>query len=170
MTDLALTVARDDGEVELKVDDADGDDGGDAGSVGVGGIGSSDGGRRSESRNFMSGAGVRAAGGAASAVPPTNVQTCAICLDELYQRPVEAVAAADETGQAAAGRRGRPAPVIVPPTGRGDIRELPCRHLFHASCIDRWLEQKATCPLCKGDIMGALFEMVYPDSPKLPDE
>lgn len=28
-----------------------------------------------------------------------------------------------------------------------DLKE--CRHLFHASCLDRWLEHKNECPLCK---------------------
>lgn len=28
-------------------------------------------------------------------------------------------------------------------------RVLPCRHAFHAGCIDQWLCAHATCPLCK---------------------
>lgn len=32
-----------------------------------------------------------------------------------------------------------------------EIRELKCRHLFHRSCLDRWLARPvaATCPLCR---------------------
>ncbi|XP_065012901.1 probable E3 ubiquitin-protein ligase RHA1A [Musa acuminata AAA Group] len=31
-----------------------------------------------------------------------------------------------------------------------EIRELRCRHLFHRSCLDRWLvRRRATCPLCR---------------------
>ncbi|XP_072996880.1 uncharacterized protein [Typha latifolia] len=30
-----------------------------------------------------------------------------------------------------------------------EIRELRCNHLFHRSCLDRWLEQQFTCPLCR---------------------
>jgi E3 ubiquitin-protein ligase RHA2 len=32
-----------------------------------------------------------------------------------------------------------------------EMRELKCRHLFHRSCLDRWLARPVapTCPLCR---------------------
>mmetsp|Transcript_179825 Transcript_179825/g.437559 ORF Transcript_179825/g.437559 Transcript_179825/m.437559 type:complete len:101 (+) Transcript_179825:2-304(+) len=32
-------------------------------------------------------------------------------------------------------------------TSGDEVRPLPCLHLFHRACIDRWLEVKASCPL-----------------------
>jgi len=34
------------------------------------------------------------------------------------------------------------------------LRLLPCMHKFHASCVERWLVQKHTCPVCKHNLFG----------------
>jgi len=35
-----------------------------------------------------------------------------------------------------------------------EIRDLACKHVFHRSCLDRWLEVgRATCPLCRDSLL-----------------
>ncbi|CAO2150471.1 unnamed protein product [Urochloa humidicola] len=26
---------------------------------------------------------------------------------------------------------------------------MPCKHYFHAACVDQWLRKRATCPICR---------------------
>lgn len=46
----------------------------------------------------------------------------------------------------------------------GDVRKLPCNHMFHDKCIFPWLQSNPTCPTCRaplpnqndGDFVGAI--------------
>ncbi|GFS14408.1 E3 ubiquitin-protein ligase RNF130 [Elysia marginata] len=46
--------------------------------------------------------------------------------------------------------------ICIEPYKDGDIiRLMPCRHVFHKSCVDPWLLDHRTCPMCKLDILQA---------------
>ena len=32
------------------------------------------------------------------------------------------------------------------------IRKLPCEHIFHVNCIDKWFEEDKKCPCCKKEV------------------
>jgi E3 ubiquitin-protein ligase RNF115/126 len=35
------------------------------------------------------------------------------------------------------------------------VRQLPCRHVFHAPCVDSWLKIKTNCPTCRRELFSA---------------
>ncbi|XP_054708577.1 RING finger protein 150-like [Uloborus diversus] len=54
--------------------------------------------------------------------------------------------------------------VCIEPFQQGElIRTLPCKHCFHKICIDPWLLEQRSCPMCKLDIL-LHFGLVYTGS------
>ncbi|KAJ8375390.1 hypothetical protein SKAU_G00059700 [Synaphobranchus kaupii] len=52
------------------------------------------------------------------------------------------------------GELGRTCSVCINEYAQGNkLRLLPCTHEFHIHCIDRWLSQNNTCPICRQPIL-----------------
>ncbi|CAL9698006.1 unnamed protein product [Knipowitschia caucasica] len=53
------------------------------------------------------------------------------------------------------GEMGRACSVCINEYAQGNkLRRLPCTHEFHIHCIDRWLSENNTCPICRQPILG----------------
>ena len=39
------------------------------------------------------------------------------------------------------------------------IKEFPCKHIFHKTCIFKWLKASNVCPLCKHDITDEIINV-----------
>ncbi len=54
------------------------------------------------------------------------------------------------------GQHGKCCAICLDSFGNGDIvRDLPCRHEFHAECVDQWLKMTPLCPMCKQSMREA---------------
>jgi len=49
---------------------------------------------------------------------------------------------------------GRTCPICLSDLQAGQpSRDLPCPHLFHKNCIDRWFQMRQTCPICRTKVI-----------------
>ncbi|CBZ27307.1 conserved hypothetical protein [Leishmania mexicana MHOM/GT/2001/U1103] len=69
--------------------------------------------------------------------------TCAVCQEELSGTSATAAAAASA------------APTATSPSGtdKACVKLLNCPHAFHKPCINQWLTQNKTCPICKVEVL-----------------
>ncbi|KAF7213879.1 E3 ubiquitin-protein ligase RNF6 isoform X1 [Nothobranchius furzeri] len=57
------------------------------------------------------------------------------------------------------GEMGRACSVCINEYAQGNkLRRLPCSHEFHIHCIDRWLSENNTCPICRQPILATLHD------------
>ena len=44
-------------------------------------------------------------------------------------------------------------PICLCTTEHQQVKQLPCGHTYHPSCIDHWLGQNHTCPVCRHSLL-----------------
>lgn len=47
---------------------------------------------------------------------------------------------------------GRTCPICMESIMSNDIRCLPCAHVYHNGCIQRWFQQSTSCPECRMEL------------------
>ncbi|GET88824.1 hypothetical protein, conserved [Leishmania tarentolae] len=67
--------------------------------------------------------------------------TCAICQEELSSTSTTSTTGAAPTTTSLSG------------TDEVCVKLLNCPHVFHKVCINRWLTQNKTCPICKVEVL-----------------
>jgi hypothetical protein len=83
---------------------------------------------------------------------PAEEPECAICREDL-DAPVETSEAQQSTASANASPT-----LILERLEHRAVKIIPCGHVFGAECLDRWLKENNTCPMCR----KVLFKRALP--------
>ena len=57
--------------------------------------------------------------------------------------------------EAASDRQGCPNCRQDDDAATGAWKETPCGHRFHGRCVERWLQEKESCPMCRREVVTA---------------
>ncbi|XBI75630.1 hypothetical protein VPH35_068984 [Triticum aestivum] len=48
---------------------------------------------------------------------------------------------------------GRDCPICIEDDDSAAWKETPCEHRFHGRCLERWLQAKGSCPMCRRQLV-----------------
>ena len=77
----------------------------------------------------------------------------------------EAAEERERQREAAAARAEAVQCVICQETIRGGDQRLPCAHVFHRACLQRWLPEHRSCPVCRTPVSAAEQSAAAPARP-----
>ena len=58
-------------------------------------------------------------------------------------------------------------PICLMEYGGSEVKEMPCKHMYHKDCIHKWLGVNAKCPVCRyqmpvgDDDDYSIFQMLF---------
>lgn len=65
-------------------------------------------------------------------------------------QPPASKASIDAMPSVKIGESGRECPICLEQFEvDGDAKEMPCKHLFHGDCVNKWLKIHGSCPVCR---------------------
>ncbi|CAN6349390.1 unnamed protein product [Urochloa humidicola] len=107
--------------------------------------------RRSATRDAAEAA---AAAAAAAAAEPDKKRSTGLDADAIAALPEFAYRKEGSAGEEAAGEE-RECAVCLGAMAEGEAaRLLPlCMHVFHRGCVDVWLRERSTCPVCRAEVL-----------------
>nr|XP_020151377.1 E3 ubiquitin-protein ligase RNF181-like [Aegilops tauschii subsp. strangulata] len=93
-------------------------------------------------------------GAALNAADITLDVTAADAPNDLDPAVVAAVAEALKTVDAPLSDEGLNCPICLEDDDTASWKETPCGHRFHGRCVEKWLQAKGGCPMCRCQVVA----------------
>ncbi|KAM3207204.1 hypothetical protein ACQJBY_062427 [Aegilops geniculata] len=75
-----------------------------------------------------------------------------------------AVAVAEALKTVDAPSDGQDCPICMEDDDSAAWKETPCQHRFHGRCVERWLQAKGSCPMCRRQVVTTMPAAAAPST------